>query len=304
MPKTPILFAAPILLAMTFNTVLSAQQPAGQTPTPVVTPSVGSSDKTQTSNDSQSGPAPLPGIPCPVVPAAPPFVPGFGPPILPPHGSLLPPVLPGPGFAACQPAFGESQDAFRALPETRLIPVMDNANEPRREDDASTVPESPAFVQAVFSEPAHFSGAGYAAPAQSLVIIYEGMTVLVYPDGRYSVRFVAEVPDLPVTVRLQFRVDRITGPAGTITLPPITFSADEYNPRHAASQSWSVRHDGYSPLLLGLCSNCADCRFSRDGMARFGSLPLQPADLIPSPTLGSLADSRPKRFCNSKIFLD
>jgi hypothetical protein len=217
----------------------------------------------------------------------------------------MPPVLAGPGFAGCQPALGEYQDAFRALPQTRLIPLVEDANEPRREEgEPPAFPESPAFVQAVFSEPAHFSGAGYAAPAQSLVIIYEGMTVLVYPDGRYSVRFVAEVPDLPVTVRLQFRVDRAMGPAGTITLPPMTFSADEYNPRHAASQSWTVRHEGYSPLLLGLCANCADCRFSRDGMARFGSLPLQPADLIPSPNLAALAGARSKRFCNSKIFLD
>jgi hypothetical protein len=137
--------------------------------------------------------------------------------------------------------------------------------------------------------------------SRDLIVIYEGMTFLVYPDGRYSLRFVAEVPDLPVTLRLQFRVDRITG-SGTITLPPMTFAARDRNLIHAASRSWTVRHDGYSPLLLGMCSNCADCRFSRDGMARFGSIPLQADDLIPAPTFRSTP--REKRFCNSQIFVD
>jgi hypothetical protein len=288
------------VLASLLHGSVSAQQPDPLSHAEAKAPNVVPSDEVNPNKSTETPATFGPSFaPCPV---------GLDPTLHPP--AIVPPFAWGVGQAECRPSLGEYYDPFNSLPETRRIAEPDRASDPKRDDKRpanSAETEMPAFVQAVFAEPAHFAWAGHTASGHPImkhaVVIYEGMTVLIYSNGEYAVNFVAEIPDMPVTLRLQFRVDRMAGLAGTITLPPITFSPEGNDPRHSGSQSWTVTHKGYSPLLVGLCSNCAGCRFARDGMARFGTLPLQPADMIPSPTI-SAANSRSKKFCNGKIFLD
>ncbi len=232
--------------------------------------------------------------------------------------SELPPVPHREGIAECQKGTAPYQAAFQKVPQSQLI----NGAEPASNSSGSSLTketptseqtsQAPLVVQAQFADPAHFSWSGFSASGNSLVrnlvVVYEGMTLSVYPDGQYKVRFVAEVPDMPVTMRLQFRVQRKNCAAGTITLPPITFSTKSNAPLHSVSRSWTVEHKGYSTLLTGLCSDCAGCRITRDGTARFGTLPAQANEMILPPNLYQGGESRPsyyrKRFCNQQIFPD
>lgn len=55
---------------------------------------------------------------------------------------------------------------------------------------------------------------------QERLLIYEGMTLAINPDGRFEVRFRTSTPRLPANLRLQCQV-QIDGDWHTITFPPV-----------------------------------------------------------------------------------
>jgi hypothetical protein len=133
---------------------------------------------------------------------------------------------------------------------------------------------------AEFREPAHFPwmNAWDDPTPRGEVVIYEGMRVEIYNDGRYTVRCDLESPRTVVTIRLQLRVterlDFQDYDRGTITLPPIVIEPDLYGARHYASRTYHVERSGYSPVLRDLSARQpVNVRLSRSGRALFGSVP-------------------------------
>ncbi len=117
------------------------------------------------------------------------------------------------------------------------------------------------------------------------VIIYEGMQLLVLTDGRYELAFNASTPRSPVTMRLTVNVVfkkcheplQLTIPA--IALVPEYRSGDSYgmgmSPSNNYQENWHVRHVGYSQVLRDRLHDGDGIEYlSRDGVARFGTLPL------------------------------
>jgi hypothetical protein len=117
-------------------------------------------------------------------------------------------------------------------------------------------------------------------------IIYEGMQLIVASDGRYEVAFTATTPRVPVTLRLELAVLIAGHEPICLSLPAISMvpdyrSADEdmggaYRVlSNNYQQNWSVRHIGYSPEMAEAAAQVGSIALvQRDGVARFGSLPL------------------------------
>ena len=141
------------------------------------------------------------------------------------------------------------------------------------------------FKGAVHFPQPRFDDAGcrFDAPGTA---IYEGMQIVVASDGRYEVAFNATTPRIPVTLRLQLSVCVVGHEPIIVSLPAISMTP-EY--RDAESdygggnrvlsnnfqQNWHVRHVGFSPeLASAVCLPGCQVMVQRDGVARFGSLPL------------------------------
>ncbi len=80
--------------------------------------------------------------------------------------------------------------------------------------------------QYVFDRPAFFPRTGYDSQGHAIafdgLVIYEGMKLTWNERGEYTVRFTAERPTVPTTLRLQFLVwDRKSRVWQTVTVPPI-----------------------------------------------------------------------------------
>jgi len=92
-----------------------------------------------------------------------------------------------------------------------------------------------------------FDSSGSPIPRDRLTI-YEGMTVWVYADGRFRIKFYAETPITVTTLRLQLQVSSsATGMKGTITIPPIRLTPVASNGE--TSKTYSVTYAGSSDLL-------------------------------------------------------
>ena len=141
----------------------------------------------------------------------------------------------------------------------------------------------------MFDSPCRFEYCIHNADGSSTVvdqlIIYEGMSVCCFADGRYKVSLAAETPQMPVVVRLQLSfspaesIDFARG--GTITLPPLTLNSEDYSERHQPSRTVRATQRGYSFRLKQLLTTSStvfpgrqlEISLSRDGIARFGSVP-------------------------------
>ena len=116
--------------------------------------------------------------------------------------------------------------------------------------------------------------------------IYEGMQIVVASDGRYEVAFNATTPRIPVTLRLQLSVCVVGHEPIMVSLPAISMTPEyrdaesDYGGSNRVlsnnfQQNWHVRHIGFSPeLASAVCLPGCLVVVQRDGVARFGSLPL------------------------------
>lgn len=136
----------------------------------------------------------------------------------------------------------------------------------------------------VYRRPARFELTGFdrhgiGAP-EATAVIYEGMAIRVEADGRFTVRFLLETPQIKTIVRLQFTVfDHARGTPralGTITLPPLEFDPDTTRSHSGRSVVWKAEQSGYSPILQCLGEyggNPCSLEVQRHGVAQFGSIP-------------------------------
>jgi hypothetical protein len=183
-------------------------------------------------------------------------------------------------------------DAFACLPRVTEISAEDCPTETAQTENPKFMPDAgektaaktPCDVFVVdhrFDQPARFPIPAFGLAGESLeepgVVIYEGMRLAIRPDGRYQVRFVAETPAMPVTMRLQFILaDQWTGTTVPLTLPPITIPA-EPSPKRSATQGTvrpvaarqqNIHHEGRLPIL-DLSPEGLQV-VSRSGVARIG----------------------------------
>ena len=141
------------------------------------------------------------------------------------------------------------------------------------------------FKTAVHFPQPRFSDAGdrHDTPGTA---IYEGMQIVVASDGRYEVAFNATTPRIPVTLRLQLSVCVVGHEPIMVSLPAISMTPEyrdaesDYGRSNRVlsnnfQQNWHVRHIGFSPeLASAVCLPGCLVVVQRDGVARFGSLPL------------------------------
>ena len=198
-----------------------------------------------------------------------------------------------PALAACEVGdLRQRLDAFACLPRVTEISAEDCPTETARTENPKfmsdagekTAAETPCDVFVVdhrFDQPARFPIPTFGLAGEPLeepgVVIYEGMRLAIRPDGRYQVRFVAETPAMPVTMRLQFILaDQWTGAIVPLTLPPITIpaepspkkSATQGTVRPVAARQQNIHHEGRLPIL-DLSPEGLQV-VSRSGVARFG----------------------------------
>ena len=165
-----------------------------------------------------------------------------------------------PSPADAKPAADEKP---AAKPTTPVIPntvstLLRRPNDPQLEvrpvelvgtESIDTV-DAPWFQ--VFDDPASFDWMGFDSSGSPIprdrLTIYEGMTVWVYADGRFRIKFYAETPITVTTLRLQLQVSSsATGMKGTITIPPIRLTPVASNGE--TSKTYSVTYAGSSDLL-------------------------------------------------------
>ncbi|HQZ67165.1 MAG TPA: hypothetical protein PLY87_18865 [Planctomycetaceae bacterium] len=140
-------------------------------------------------------------------------------------------------------------------------------------------------VTAVFENAAHFgihqnSDCLGGLPDKN-VVIYEGMTVRVSPNGAYEVRFIAESPDVPAVIQLQLSVQERGVNLGKVTLPPIVLRDADYSSRSRSqgrlpnqTRSWLVRRSGYSHFLNGITGDERHrLSVTRSGTVQLGQIP-------------------------------
>jgi hypothetical protein len=186
--------------------------------------------------------------------------------------------------------------AFTQSPQIITVPARSDSTAMGMQDDSAPRAGS---IDYRFKTAAHFpvpqfgSLPGGEFIPSSALIIYEGMQIRLYENGKYDVCFTATTPDIPVTLRLQFQVcakgHKDKGLAAfTITLPPIAVDGDMTTVGNFRGRSFHVRHSGYSPELYchwgafcpaektgdQPCCDVRDLDVVRQGVARFGSLPL------------------------------
>ncbi|MEZ6057571.1 MAG: hypothetical protein R3C01_12790 [Planctomycetaceae bacterium] len=138
---------------------------------------------------------------------------------------------------------------------------------------------SPTVV-AVFSGPAQIDRpTDWDDPSPlGAVVIFEGMRVELYPNGRYHVTFVTEIPRTTIRLRMQLQlvdiVDGVPHPMGTITLPLILFNPDPNHVDTSPRAYYRVSRSGYSHMLNGLTvDDLTTLQVQRTGFAEFGTVP-------------------------------
>ncbi len=108
---------------------------------------------------------------------------------------------------------------------TTILPVTDKAVVQPGDLGQGTTSRG-NVCQYVFDTPAFFPRTGYDSQGHAIVfdglVIYEGMKLTWNERGEYTVRFTAERPTVPTTLRLQFLVwNRESRVWQTVTVPPI-----------------------------------------------------------------------------------
>lgn len=128
------------------------------------------------------------------------------------------------------------------------------------------------------------------------LMIYEGMTLAINPDGRYEVRFRTTTPALPATLRLQFAIKLNDREWHTLTLPPVKVLCEDER-THASRNLSSLRRtsnesgvdatldsdtqvfrlEGDFPVLNAQRATGWVGEVRRDGSVRFGYDPAKAA---------------------------
>ena len=135
---------------------------------------------------------------------------------------------------------------------------------------------------AVFEDPCHFDYTLFGRHSRHVresLLVYEGMRIAVKTDGYYEVSFAAEVPRIPVVLRLWLEVsttvDGQTLRRGSISLPPVVFEPQTSLSRHQPGRTVIVTRRGHSHLLRRIIQHesAEGISFARNGRARFGSIP-------------------------------
>jgi hypothetical protein len=128
------------------------------------------------------------------------------------------------------------------------------------------------------------------------LMIYEGMTLAINPDGRYEVRFRTTTPPLPATLRLQFALKLNDREWHTLTLPPVKVLCEDER-THASRNLGSLRRtsnesgvdttldsdtqvfrlEGDFPVLNAQRATGWVGEVRRDGSVRFGYDPAKAA---------------------------
>jgi hypothetical protein len=224
---------------------------------------------------------PPPDLPPPINLSHPP------PPVLPPvvtPGAGVPASLAAAGPALAQLACpGPGAHPFQRLPRVCYVPACPC-------DDAAGGAPAPVHWVKEFHEAAHvplprFTADGLAVCREGL-LVYEGMRLTVYPNGVYDVAFTAEVPDMPVTLRLQLVFNNPPGYTPgeyRLTLPPFRLEPrPDARPGDPSANVLHVAHRGYSTLLAAGHRVDAAWSVARVGTARFGT-PVAVTDPTPGP---------------------
>lgn len=176
-------------------------------------------------------------------------------------------------------------------------PAKDNAVRIRRashsnsSNAASTVAPPPPPKCETCEEGAGSSSIQFVHPARIVsvdpsqstyeALIYEGMSLQVFDDGTYRLKYIIETPNTDVTMRMQFQV--LWQPDGeelqvlplTITPPPVKFSRERNGVPAGDRLFWTVSQTGYSPYFLPK-NRRNSMSLVRAARAEFGSVPDRP----------------------------
>jgi len=200
-----------------------------------------------------------PAAPVPPVPLGPVLLPGpppinlshQAPPLLPPYSTPAVSVaIPDPSWAAQLPCPAPAAHPFQRLPRICYLKACEC------EGPAGAAP-NPVYWVKEFHDAAHVPLPRYTADGHAVcldgLLIYEGMRVTVYTSGVYDVSFTAEVPDMPVTLRLQLILKTSEDPMGwyRLTLPPFRLEPKtDARPGDPSANIFHVSHRGFSSLLV------------------------------------------------------
>ncbi len=160
--------------------------------------------------------------------------------------------------------------AFDVLPTIDYVP-----EDLQTTSDDDPDQEDPPVRDFRFDNAAHFprpqfDRAGRAIPDQGLVI-YEGMRLALYADGRYEVQFSASSPLMPTQVRLQLLLELDSGHVYTLTLPPlaVVLYEDELGLGNRRAGERTISHQGYAPVVAQCLTHVVGV--ARRGTAQFGT---------------------------------
>ncbi|WZO98247.1 fibronectin type III domain-containing protein [Isosphaeraceae bacterium EP7] len=155
---------------------------------------------------------------------------------------------------------GLPDDAFDATPT--VIRLVTRGDIPPENDTELTSQGGRTFLENAredtspfdFAAPAHFPLPKFGDCPEEIeaegLVIHEGMRFVAAPNGLYEVRFVASAPAMPVTVRLQLRLDYGLKFDQTLTIPPIVILPHVDALGESKAATWKVRHLGYSSSLV------------------------------------------------------
>jgi hypothetical protein len=115
-----------------------------------------------------------------------------------------------------------------------------------------------------FSMPCQFENGGFDSTGTKVprdpISIYDGMKIWVNRNGEYKIRFRADVPRIPVVIRVQLHLQR-SGPnekLGVITLPPIRLNPD--GSEETPSRQFVITVQGTSDTLRQLIESADPAR--------------------------------------------
>lgn len=230
-------------------------------------------------------PVPL-GPPVPLLPPGPPPInlSHPAPPLIPPATPAVAAPPPDPSWAAQLPCPAPAAHPFQRLPRICYLKACEC-------DGSAGGAPNPVYWVKEFHEAAHVPLPRFTIDGQAVcqdgLLIYEGMRVTVYTTGVYDVSFTAEVPNMPVTLRLQLVLKASEDPTTwyRLTLPPFRLEPKaDAAPGDPSANIFHVSHRGYSSLLvreghLGPCHHPRmaqarvgpDWAVARVGTARFGT---------------------------------
>jgi len=159
----------------------------------------------------------------------------------------------------CWAVWAEQAEKLANDEETQANARIRAAAAQARIERARAVQGSPSPFY--FASAAHFPLPSYGTRGEMIdrggLIIYEDMEFHFDRDGDYKVRFRATMPDMPVTVQLQFQIQPCRGgPWYTVTLAPMEF---KYPDADAAKRKCTTAGDCSAPPEPSCCGPVREC---------------------------------------------